>query len=121
MATRTFSFKTEAFKDYYNRNKADNSFLGVFEFLEIIENDPLYAKFQEKFSIMGYGLTYIGDATIHSFLIQRKQDINNIIIEPLQEEEIQFLVNTLGMEDENTTTRVYSTYFSHYVTIINED
>ena len=117
-----FTFKTKAFQDYYNKNKANPELLGVFEYLQDTDNNEVAYNLFNKFFIMedySYSCTSKG-ASIHTFTISSKRD--NVIapINALDEEEQQLILECLGFWGDTDSIITFSTSIYHYLTIINE-
>lgn len=119
-----FTFKTKAFQDYYNKNKANPELLGVFEYLQDTDNynNGVAYNLLNKFFIIedySYICTSKG-ASIHIFTITSKSDNEIAPINALHEEEQQLILECLGLWGDTDSIITFSTSIYHYLTIINE-
>lgn len=117
-----FTFKTKAFQDYYNKNLTKPELLGVFEFLQDIDNDTVsYELLNKSFIIEDYSYICTSKgASIHIFTITSKSDNEIAPINALHEEEQQLILECLGLDDDPDSIITFSTSIYHYLTIINE-
>lgn len=126
MATSTITFKTKAFQDYHNDNKANSHLQGVFEYLQSLEQEPSLKEFFQKYCITSYNYYEMKQDELiicnHHFLIRRTLEAQEELsyVNPLSREELQYVLDTLGMEDEGSKSIVYSTDYAHHLIIMAE-